>query len=120
MRHAAAQFAHDILAPGQHRYRVTIGHRLGKSTDIRVHIVKLLHPSTGHAKAGFDFVDHHQHAVAIAQRSRRAQVIGLGRDAQAISHDRLDQQTCDRAGVLFQHILQPVRVVGLHEMRQAA
>jgi hypothetical protein len=35
------------------------------------------------------------HAVLVAQLARRAQILRLGGDAQAVAHDGLDQQAGD-------------------------
>ena len=57
MRDAAPEFAHDVLAPSEHRDRIAVGHRLGKGANIGVHTVKFLYPATRHAKSGLHFVD---------------------------------------------------------------
>ena len=98
VRDPLADLAHDVLAAREHRDRIAVGERLGEGAQVGLHAVELLHAAARDAKAGLDLIDDQHHAVAVAQLARRAHVVRLGGDAQAIAHDRLDQQAGDRVG----------------------
>src|SRR3984957_16033124 len=117
---AAAELAHDLFTPGEHRDGIAVGDRLGKSAQVRVDAVELLNAAARNAKTGLDLIDQQYHAVLVAQLARGAQVFGFGRNAETISHDGLNQKTGDRAALALEDVLELVGVVGLHEVREAA
>jgi hypothetical protein len=118
MRHALTDLAHDFFASGEHRQRVAVRERLGECAKVGVHAVEFLHAAARHAEPGFYLIDDQQHAVTVAQFARGAKIFGVCGDAEAIAHDGLDQQAGDGVPFAPQHIFQPVRVVGLHEVRE--
>ncbi len=58
--------------------------------------------------------------MLVAQRPRRPQIFRLGGNAEAITHDGLDQQAGDSMRETLEHIFQLIRIVGLDEVRKAA
>ena len=120
MGHATPELAHDVLAAGEHRDRIAVADRLGEGAKIRLDAVELLHAAAGDAKAGLHLIDEQQHAVPVAQLARGAHILGLGGDAEAVAHDRLDQQAGDSPGMPLHHVFQLIGIVRLHEMRKAA
>ena len=120
VRNAVADLAHDVLAARQHGDRIAVGHGLGEGAQIGLDAVEFLHAAARHPEPGFHLVDEQHHAVLVAQRPRRAQIFRLRGDPQAIAHDGLDQQAGDPVRVALEYILELIRIVGLHEVREAA
>ena len=114
------ELAHDVLAAGEHGDRVAVGDRLGEGAQVGAHAVELLHAAARDAEAGLDLVDDQHDAVAVAQLAGGAQVGRIGGDAEAVAHDRLDQQAGDRVAVALEDVLELVGIVRLHEMREVA
>ncbi len=115
---AAAELAHDFFTAGEHRDGIAVGDCLGKSAQVRIDAVEFLNATARDAKAGLDLVDQEHDTVLVAQLARGAQVFGLGRNPEAVAHDRLDKQAGDRVPVALQHILELIGVVRLHEVRE--
>ena len=59
---------------------------------------------------------HLRAPLSLVLADGRAQVLGLGRNPQAIAHDGLNEHAGDFAAVLFEHVLELVRVIGLDEV----
>ena len=120
MGDAAAELAHDLLAPPDGGDRIAVGHGLGHGADVGPDAVKLLGAATGDAEAGLHLINDHEDAVLGAQLAHGSKELGLRGNAAAIAQDRLDQHRRDIVRVRLQHGLETIGVIVGHLPEQLA
>jgi hypothetical protein len=112
LRHAARlDQTHDLLAAREGGDRVAVAHGLREGAEVRLDPVELLHATACHPEAGLHLVEDQHHAVLVAQRAGRLQVVHLRGDAAGVAQDRLDQHGADLVAVLAQRRVERVEVV---------
>jgi hypothetical protein len=72
---------------------------------------QLLRAAFRNAEAGLDLVDDQQDVVSIAQLADMLHVFASRRDAAAVAHDRLDQESADVLVMLAEQVLDRIGVI---------
>src|SRR6266404_1858939 len=119
MGHSLADLAHDVLAPGQYRDWIAVRHGLGEGTQVGIDAIQLLHTATCNPEPGLHLVDDQHDPMLVAQETGRTQVFGIGRNAEAVAHDGLDEQARYPPGAALEDIFELVRIIRLYEVSEA-